>query len=250
MTLSKFLKAKTEQVSGLISRSWDITDHENYWYRRGTTPYALVAHVDTLAPPKVSLYMDTLGFVRNRHGILGADDRNGCWIISELMRFNPHIFLFNYEESGGIGVRSFFMNHEIPKGINYFLEFDRKGMGEFVYYSDVPSRKLVRWAEMFGMTEEWGSFSDVSVMTDETNIPHLNLSAGFVSEHSKNERVHFPSMPKLVNRYKKMLEMAPKNVGKLPPKMKFYYQKPSWPRYDDMWLNYGSRSGSYNYIAS
>ena len=226
-----------EFVPYMLSRKWDITDKENYWYRRGTTDYALVAHVDTLCaePHRMKLRINKKGFISNKTGILGADDRAGVWLISQLLDLNPHVFLFNYEEFGGVGVNRFLKEHEFPSGIKFLIEFDRRGYDEYVYYSPTHPVKLCKWAEVFGFSEGWGSYSDVSDITNATRIPHLNMSAAFTGEHTSMERLHWPTLQRLSEKYHKMLLSAPKNVEKLPKPRKRKIKDTFWKNSKYLW---------------
>lgn len=219
LKVEDFIMAEEEDMPGMISKKWDITDHDNYWHKVGTAPFALVAHIDTVPIPFKDLFYNRhLKILHNLFGPLGADDRAGCYIVYKLLeRFDPHVFLFNYEEMGGMGVNTY--THDLKKGmdpdIEFFLEFDRQGLNEYVYYSFQEPKQLTKWASRAGLMEAWGSYSDVSTLTSHTGIPHLNLSAAFINEHSDSEILHIPALKALIEVYTNMLTKAPTNVPKL-----------------------------------
>lgn len=156
-------------------------------------PLLLVAHIDTvnLYGTKVKVYEDN-GNLRNIHGILGADDRAGVYIILELIQkldAVPYVLLTNHEEIGGIGVKSFCDANILDsylKGINMFIEFDRRGVNQYVTYSPLPS-KMGQFFEDYGYEKGNGSYSDVATLSRTYQIAHVNLSAGYFNEHSKYE---------------------------------------------------------------
>lgn len=156
-------------------------------------PILLVAHIDTVnfSGSRVKVVEDH-GVLFNQNGILGADDRAGVFIILELMEnLNavPYILLTNHEEIGGIGVTSFcnakILDQYLPE-INMFVEFDRRGVNQYVSYAKLPT-KIEQLFENYGYENHHGSYSDVATLSRHYDIAHVNFSAGYFNEHSPSE---------------------------------------------------------------
>lgn len=177
-----------------------------------TTTISLVAHIDTLATRGHQL-VETNGVVRNKKGVLGADDRAGVYAIMELVEgsyVKPIVIFTNYEESGGIGVdrlcRDGVLDTFIDR-IHLFIEMDRKGRNEFVYYSDKLPKAIKKFAKSFGFVEDWGTFSDVATLTEHYGVPHLNLSIGYYDQHKLTERLVLAEMVETMNKVGEMMLM-------------------------------------------
>lgn len=163
------------------------------------TPVCLVAHLDTVRPASaepVTLTV-TKETVMNENGVLGADDRSGVAIALQVVRRLdklPYILLTHGEERGCIGAKKFVKDNAIQgheDAIFGFIEYDRRGFNELVTYG---TRVPVDYKALFlayGYEEKRGSNSDVATLSEATGIAHVNLSAGYIDQHSKRETL-FP----------------------------------------------------------
>lgn len=208
-----FLTADPLRVAGMVSTQWNITDNDNYWYYRGTNDILLVAHVDTVRKKQFKpLKLNTKnGMIRAENSILGADDRAGCYAISELHNkygSQCSILLTNYEEIGGIGVKQFIDDFPaLLSDYRLFLELDRMGIDEFVYYSHQIPKNLRKSLESFNFNEEFGCYSDVQDLTDHYNIAHANLSIGYYGHHTSGEYLDILALDNLlIPRISEMIE--------------------------------------------
>lgn len=180
---------------------------------KATTHIALVAHCDTIIRKDgVDLYYEG-GILRNRKGVLGADDRAGVYGLLHTLAFTKHrpvLFFTNFEESGGTGVKALCDDkrlHDwlIEHDVRLFIELDRANNNDYVYYSwDLPDETRA-FAESFGFREAVGSYSDVADLTEATTIPHLNLSIGYKNQHGKNELLSVPDMMRTISALDMML---------------------------------------------
>ena len=126
---------------------------------------------------------------------LGADDRAGVWGAYKLYStmpktFQPALLLTDGEESGCIGAREAVqsMGDTLKDAIG-FIEFDRKGYKDAVYYSKEPDD----WKALFakrGFEESSGTTSDVSVLGSELRICTVNLSIGYLNHHRETEHLY------------------------------------------------------------
>lgn len=188
-----------------------ITDYTNYIYAKGNNPICLVAHIDTLRKhDKVKLSVSG-GRIRNLNGILGADDRAGvAAILIMLKRFSsdnlPSILFTTGEEVGGIGVSKFIASEEFDTtSVNLFVEIDRQGDEEYVFYSQMIPDAVAVYVESFGFKENWGCYSDVADLTKQYRIPHVNVSAGYYKQHTNNEYLIIDHLEKTIEKVLNMV---------------------------------------------
>lgn len=241
VTLHKLLIQETPAVmdtAGKILRQYRYsiyTDGDNYVLgvpESVSDNYLLVAHADTVRErrlttgliPKIKTKPSPGGIKFN--GIyyytdddrpLGADDRAGIYIILQLLGrgLRPLVLITNYEEEGGRGVREFcYSDHlELIENVLFFVEFDRRGINQYVTYAPVTD-ELQRLVEEYGFIEEYGSYSDVSTLTSYTEIAHVNISAGYIHEHTPQERLYIPWVEYIIDQSYKMLSNYKKFITK------------------------------------
>ncbi len=219
-TIFDFLSADSLQVEKLLDIEWDITDGNNYWYKAGGNGILLVGHVDTIPrcdnprfkdlirPLKVSL--DAAGKITADKSVLGADDRAGIYSIYTILQ-DPlfkdcSVLLTNYEESGGVGVKKFIKDFpDALKDYKFFLEFDRKGINEVVFYH-TPNEGVLALLASHGFQEKIGIYSDVADLSAHYNIHHANVSVGYYNNHSPKEYLDYFALEfKLIPSYKKVI---------------------------------------------
>lgn len=170
-----------------------IIHRKSYLIAEGVTPICLVAHLDTVFNPTIG---DKWLFYDREQGALwcpegaGFDDRVGLFAIIKLIQkgFRPHIILCCDEETGGKGARSLTQAfpHGLPFKCNYFIELDRAGDIDMVFY-DCDNREFVEYIKQFDFVERLGSFTDISILCPHFGIAGVNLSIGYENEHSTSE---------------------------------------------------------------
>lgn len=234
------------------------TDFNNYIVAQGTNPICLVAHVDTVG---VGLTGELLVWSNNvlrvggtKGGILGADDRAGVFGIIDALymarKFNlemPSVIFTNYEESGGVGVKTLIKDNAFDiSNTTLFIELDRKGSNEYVYYTaDIP-REVKDYVESFGYVQNEGSYSDIQDLAWEYKIPAVNLSIGYYHQHTPSERLHWDEMKMNINRVFEMLQSPLKTLYSLSDADCSYY---SWgSKYQFLSRDY--RDGGYVDVGS
>lgn len=192
------------------------TDFENYIYAEGDIPILLVAHLDTvgLDLPKVFKITHPDCFLQDSFLLTDTgkifDDRAGVSIILEILElgYRPYILFTTGEEQLGIGVSKFIERMDEPFNVNYILEIDRKGDNEAVFYScDNPT--FTKYIKSFGLEENIGSFSDISILCPEWGIAGVNISAGYLYEHTKSETLSIKWYNNTIKTLIKMLRNYP-----------------------------------------
>jgi len=181
-----------------------IEDNGREWaYSPGDGDICLVAHTDTVQKDgDKSVFFDADKKVFWSPAGLGADDRAGVFGILQLIRRQPNfgVILCTGEEKGAIGARSFMRAYPTNSG-NYkvLVELDRRGDKDAVFY-DNDSKEFHEWVEQFGFKKCWGSFSDISVIAPRWEVNAVNLSVGYVSEHTKQEHLFVKVLFKTLNK--------------------------------------------------
>lgn len=153
---------------------------------------ALCAHVDTV-------WHETPVLKKNKKGIIssavvgrgiGADDRVGVSISIEVARTMPgkfaHLF-FDGEESGCTVSR----NVSIPfvDKIDMFIGLDRRGVDHVAIYGS-ENKYIKDTFTAFGGRVQHGSFTDCSMLARRFKKCCVNLSVGFMNEHTAQESWH------------------------------------------------------------
>ena len=170
-----------------------LTDPDNYFYiHKADNNICLVAHIDTYFSQKPK-NKDIIrnGYELTTNGIgLGADDRAGVYILLEFISDPNYNLLFtNYEETGRQGIRKALQEEKICTLLSKntcFIELDRKGHKNFVYYTK-PEEEFIRIFKEFGWREEEGTSSDIKDISKALGIASVNLAVGFYNAHIPNE---------------------------------------------------------------
>ena len=227
-TMSTFLKSKYSTEN--------VIETKDFIVAKGEISIALVAHMDTVFDkPAKNIFYDRQKNVMWSPEGLGADDRAGVFAIIQIIRsgLRPHVILTVDEEKGCLGAEAL---SKLPcpfEELNYVIELDRRGTNDCVFY-DCDNGEFVDYVEKFGFTETWGSFSDICEICPEWKVAGVNLSIGYVDEHTYSELLYVSPMFATIEKVKKMLSEESIPFFKYIPSV--YYYK--WSK--------GSKS-TYNY---
>lgn len=165
----------------------------------------LVAHLDVFGdvPPKEVVYNKK--YITAIDSILGADDRVGVFIILKMLEkgFRPTIIFTHDEEKGTIGA-TYFANDFSDIGVNYLVQLDRRGSGVVFYDND--NQEFIEYILSFRDKEEFGSYSDISVLCPQCNVSGCNLGVGYYNEHSKGEYQEIEALEDAIDVVTKMLQ--------------------------------------------
>ena len=185
----------------------------NYIIAEGKEPICLVAHLDTVfpQPPRNFFYDRNKNVVWSPHGGVG-DDRLGVFMILLLLQegFRPHVIFTTDEEKGGIGAWE--LTEDRPycpfEQCFYFVELDRHGVNDAVFY-DCDNRDFANYiTSAFAFKEAIGLFTDISVICPAWRIAGVNLSIGYVNEHSVMEYVYLNVTFQTLDQVKRMISTA------------------------------------------
>lgn len=198
-TLKKML------VSELTRMGYRTQTKKGFIYAKGSLPVLLVAHLDTVhkEPVKTVCYSADGSIAMSPEGI-GGDDRAGVYMILQIIKKHRcHVLFCEDEETGGIGAHKF-TGSNIKQEVNYIVELDRRGSDDAVFY-DCDNLEFTKFVTCFGFKQEWGSFSDISVIAPVLQVAAVNISAGYYAEHSRHEYVNLRVMEKNIERVGNMI---------------------------------------------
>lgn len=172
-----------------------VYKEDNYIFAEGDLPICLIAHMDTVFNhhPSEFLY-DKKKKVLWSPGGSGFDDRTGVYLILKLIiekKFKPSIIFTDLEERGGIGAYQLVTDFKnCPfKDCRALIELDRSGFDDCVFYN-CDNQEFEKFINSFGFRTDIGSFSDISIIAPEWKIAAVNLSVGYLDEHTGNERLY------------------------------------------------------------
>lgn len=181
----------------------------DYLFVEGDIPVCLVAHLDTVFPaPPRDIFYDKDNFVMWSPQGLGADDRAGVVAILEIIKrgYRPHIIFTMGEELGGIGATALITDvPELEFKCNYLIELDRKGVDDAVFYS-CDNKDFKRYITSFGFKENYGSFSDICILSQQWEIASVNLSVGYENEHDEIEYLNTDALYTTINKVCNILD--------------------------------------------
>lgn len=227
-----------------LSKKYDnICSTAEYIYAVGDIPIALVAHLDTVFehPPK-DIYFDRVkGVVWSPTG-LGADDRAGVFAILKIIKdgYKPTVIFTTDEEIGAVGATQLVTDIQEPLSeLKYIIQLDRRGTNDCVFY-DCENPEFVEYVESFDFVENFGSFSDISVLCPFWKVAGVNLSIGYEDEHSVIEVLHTAPMLDTIKKVEKML--AEKEIPAFEYIEGNWAYKYNWGRYStfkrqDWWMD-------------
>lgn len=204
-----------------------VIDNDQYILAEGTTPICLIAHLDTVfnATPDLDdfIYDQEQKILWAPHGA-GFDDRAGVYAILELVLrgHRPHIIFTHGEEHGGIGAHALITQYmKCPfKKCKAIIELDRANEKDMVFYG-CDSEEFEKYIGKFGFETDIGTFTDISILCPIWKIAGVNLSVGYVEEHTPNERLYCDWLDATIEKVEKMFSST-RNM----PKFK-YKQKPT-----------------------
>lgn len=206
--LSTFLQTKYK----------NIVETKDYILAEGNIPIALVAHMDTVfsAPPSEVFYDTARNVIWGNNG-LGADDRAGIFIMMRLIQkgLRPHIILTTDEERGCLGAMQLAKIEQPFEDLRYIIQLDRRNEADCVFY-DCDNPDFEKYVETFGFVTAIGTLSDICEICPAWEIAGVNLSVGYVDEHTLAERLYVHALLTTLERVKKML-----TVSEMPEKFKY-----------------------------
>lgn len=189
----------------------------------------LVCHIDTVYEWDTKGNKEVIygnGYYWSPHGV-GGDDRCGVYALLKLLEQGIEAnFLFcDLEEKGGKGAMEACLAFEKElQDTLYFLEIDRRGYKEAVFYNGEEAHKeFVKAISQFFQIGR-GTFSDISILGERFEICGANLSAGFYYEHQRSgEYIYEPHLQYTIETIPKLIEKLGDKQYKLPARKYWSY---------------------------
>lgn len=173
---------------------------------RKSSPVLLIAHLDTVhkEPVKHICYSKDENIMMSPQGI-GGDDRCGVWMVLQIIKkYKCSVLFCEDEELGCVGAEKFIKSKIVPQNINYIMEFDRRGSNDAVFY-DCDNEEFTAFITDGGFIEDYGSFSDISVIAPYLGIAAVNLSCGYYNAHTQHEFIVLSEMKANINKAMKLI---------------------------------------------
>lgn len=217
----------------------NIVISDKYIYCKGEYNVTLIAHTDTvydsshisytLKPDrsKMEIFIDREEWVMWSPNGLGADDRVGVFLILKILKsgLRPNILFTREEEVGGFGATAFTSDvlsasnggkfpeplKTVENDTKYFLQLDRRGFTDSVFYL-CENNEFHNYINNFGFQTKLGSFSDISIICPNLRIAGVNVSVGYVGEHSYTERLYLLQVSKIYDIIKLMIYKSKNSV--------------------------------------
>jgi hypothetical protein len=168
-------------------------DLNNYIFIKGNDPVCFVAHLDTVFKEKpyiINHKFKNEELILSSPSGLGADDRAGVLANLYFLENSNASILFTFnEEKGGIGIKNFIKSDiylKIKEDINLWIEFDRAGKNDYVTY-DFKNNEIFKILDKNNFKFKYGSFSDVAILSKDSNVLGINLSSGYYNQHQITE---------------------------------------------------------------
>ena len=206
--LVKFLKNKGYK---------NIIYNKDFLIAEGQLPICLVAHLDTVfqfLPKWDDFLYDSKKNVLWYPGGSGFDDRAGIYAIIELVNkgYFPHIIFTDKEEYGGIGAKALIQQFpQPPFEAKAIIELDRANENDMVFYN-CDNVSFEKYIGQFGFELSWGTFTDISIIAPEWRIAAVNVSIGYIDEHTQIERLYCDWCDKTIERVGWILEETSKDT--------------------------------------
>jgi hypothetical protein len=190
-----------------------IESDEEFMFAIGETPVLVLAHLDTVHKTKPhydEIFHDQKKNIMWSPRGIGADDRCGVFIVLNLIfaGYKPHVAFTWNEEVGGLGSRAMaskFLPIQAGVDINFAIQFDRRGHQEAVYY-DLDNLDFEEYINSFGFKTHIGSYTDICEICPVWGFAGVNLSAGYVNEHTSGELVLLETVSDTLSKAQKILE--------------------------------------------
>lgn len=180
----------------------------------------LCAHMDQIpfAIPATKVFLSDGIFYGD--GNLGADDKNGVWILLKLLKEmkDKVSFIFSSQEEVGCKVDEILSGNEsVIKTIKYGLVFDRRGHTDIIGSSNGYCIKefeedLKPLMNKYGYASTFGAFSDCNKLSKE--ISCINISCGYYEAHSSREFTIIVDLIKALRFGKDILNTVSKKYDK------------------------------------
>jgi hypothetical protein len=184
--------------------------------------------MDTVFPksPQIFLYDSKQNLMWSPDGA-GFDDRAGIYAAIKLIQTadkKPTVIFTKGEEKGGLGAFDLVAKHKTNfMNLDFLIQLDRQGKEDCVFY-DCANKDFEDFITFFGFKTDWGTFSDISIIAPAWGIAAVNVSVGYVDEHTYTEMLNINHLNLTIERVLRILKDGGKRYKYIPkPKPKTKY---------------------------
>ena len=216
--IKKLATLKQDNLYNILIKFLRTHDYKNiiryphFIMADGQDPICLLAHMDTVFtnPPinEEFIYDAEQTILWSPYGS-GFDDRAGIYAIIQLVLqgHRPHIIFTDLEEVGGIGAQELIKLYpKCPfKKCKALIQLDRANEEDAVYY-DCGNKYFEKFITRYGFVTDIGTFTDISIVAPVWGIAAVNLSVGYLDEHTTSERLVCKWLDKTIERVSKIIE--------------------------------------------
>lgn len=224
------------KLNSLGYKNIKTTEDKDYIALKGNIPIVLVAHLDTVFGDKtraeMPIYHDVDKGVWWSPEGLGADDRAGVMMILRLLENQydkyPCVLFTTDEETLALGAEMVCGKKEELFGeVSFIIELDRQGLQEAVYYN-CDNKEFEAYINSFGFETKEGTFTDISIICPDWGVAGVNLSVGYIYEHSYVEHFYESAWKDTYRKLIKILDTGTENyrIWKYIPKEKNEKENP------------------------
>lgn len=203
VVLDDLLKMGEDELQSYLAKKM-VLDGRNvavdtgFVYSVGKIPILLVAHMDTVHRSTPTVCKSEDGEIYMAPEGIGGDDRAGIYAIMKIIeKYDCHVLFTQGEEIGGTGARAF-VQSGIKPVVNFIIEPDRKGNNDAVFY-DCGNDEFIDFVEKTtGYKEQYGTFSDISIIAPSLDRAAVNLSIGYYNQHTSYEHIRMSDVEKTI----------------------------------------------------
>lgn len=210
----------SEQMSSYYGNQ-NVIAKDGYLLCKGNLPVMLCAHLDTVhkMQPSEFVYDEVAGTMSSPQGI-GGDDRCGVYAALSVIKAiggedgarKPFLFFSTDEEVGGSTTKKAAKDCILDiRGVGYLVELDRQDTDDSVYYQ-CGNDAFKKWIDSFGFKEAVGTRTDICTLCEEWDLAGVNLSVGYVRQHTLTETVTFADLEKTIARTISIVEASKQDV--------------------------------------
>jgi hypothetical protein len=231
--MSEFVQNKLKQLN---ITDFKVDENLQIYKLIPNTPM-LCAHMDHVGKtPIKEIYRSGNYIIGDKN--IGADDKNGIWIILKLLQKFPNTsFIFSTSEERGGDVVDILTKHEKElESIKYCLVFDRKNGSDIIgtkneYCTEEFEKDVLEIGKMFGYKSATGVFSDCDILSHY--ISCVNLSCGYYNAHTDKE---FTKTNELVDAFNFGRIILKRITKKYEKPEKLYRKRSNWRYvYSNFW---------------
>ena len=244
----KICRMKQSTLKGYLYRILkkkypEVVCGDGFIYAKGSD-ILLTAHMDTVHDEtchRINIVKGNGSTILSSPQGIGGDDRCGIWLIMNVLtktKYRPSVLFCEDEEIGGVGSNKFVKTQYIDdlNELKFLVELDRANAKDAVFY-DCGNEEFKEYiTHTFGLTEAYGSFSDIGHLSPACDKASVNISCGYYKQHTLEEYVVFEEMVSTYHTVCELLKDAPN------AEMYDYQEEEPWP-YGNY---YGSKSRWYS----